>query len=382
MALLGGNMTVRYPDYSNGNMNISCSLLKYYGCPYRHPSLEVLDKLFETRKPRNVVFMLFDAMGISIINRHLPEDSFIRRHIVRSLTSTFPPTTVAATTAINSGLQPIETGWLGWITYFREVDQNVVTFFNTKQGNEHESLNVPHLAYSNMPYPSLIMQIRAKHPEINVMSFSPFMTFPTDPNTKTVSVTDGCDRIIEMIKEEGPHFIYSYWDNPDHDMHVHGIDAPCITDILKDIDRNLERLSREIGDDTLVIVTADHSQINSKWLYLCDYPELQNLLVRPHSIEFRAASLFVKEGKQEEFKERFEKLLGEHFILMSHKEFLESGLLGNSLPHPRTDGFVGDFVAISKDEYCLGDYHEDSKGLIGIHAGLTEEEMMVPLIVL
>ena len=28
------------------------------------------------------------------------------------------------------------------------------------------------------------------------------------------------------------------------------------------------------------------------------------------------------------------------------------------------------------------DYHEDSKSLIGMHAGLTEEEMMVPLIVL
>ncbi len=381
MTLLGGNMTVRYPDYSNGNMNISCSLLKYYGCPYRHPSLEVLDKLFETRKPRNVVFMLFDAMGISIINRHLPEDSFIRRHIVRSLTSTFPPTTVAATNAINSGLTPLETGWLGWITYFKEVDQNVVTFFNTKQSNEDEPLNVPHLAYSTLLYPSLSSMVRKANPDIKTMSFSAFQTYPGDPFTQTVSVADACNRILEFTKEEGRHFIYSYWPNPDHDMHEFGIDAPCITDIMRDIDDNLERLSSQIGDDTLVVVTADHSQINSKMLYLCDNPEIWNCMKRPHSIEGRAASLFIKDGMKDEFVKLFDKYYGKYFILMTHDEFMKSGLLGTGVPHPRTDGFIGDYVAIATDEYTLASFHKDIE-LIGMHAGLTEEEMMVPLIVL
>ena len=66
---------------------------------------------------------------------------------------------------------------------------------------------------------------------------------------------------------------------------------------------------------------------------------------------------------------------------MTHKEFLESGLLGSGVPHPRTDGFIGDFVAISTDEYCIDDVRKD-KTLIGIHAGLTKEEMEVPLILL
>ena len=66
---------------------------------------------------------------------------------------------------------------------------------------------------------------------------------------------------------------------------------------------------------------------------------------------------------------------------MTHEEFLTSGLLGTGVPHPRLDGFVGDFVAVSTDEYCIDDERQDTT-LIGIHAGLTKEEMDVPLIVL
>ncbi len=375
-------MKTRYPDYTNSNMNISCTILKYFGCETKHNSISVLDDILEKKKPRNIIFMLFDAMGISIINRHLPENSFIIKHIIRHLTSTFPPTTVAATNAINSGLTPLETGWLGWITYFEEVDQNVVTFFNTKQSNEKEPLeNVPHLAYSALLYPSISNQIKSVNPDIKTMSFSPFVPFPTDSCTITVSVADACNRVLEFTKDEGRHFVYSYWPNPDHDMHEYGIDAPCITDIMKDIDANLERLSKQIPDDTIVIVTADHSQINSKWFYLCDNPEIWNCMKRPHSIEGRGASLFIKDGMKDEFARLFEKYYGKYFLLMTHDEFMKSGLLGTGVPHPRTDGFIGDYVAIATDEYSLASYHKDFE-LIGMHAGLTEDEMMVPLIVL
>jgi hypothetical protein len=64
---------------------------------------------------------------------------------------------------------------------------------------------------------------------------------------------------------------------------------------------------------------------------------------------------------------------------MTHKEFMESGLLGDGVPHPRSEGFVGDFVAISTDEYCLDDVRKDDV-LVGVHAGITKEEMEVPLI--
>ena len=375
-------MKTEYPDYSNSIVNLACSVLKYYGIKdIKHPTLSDVDAVLEKIKPRNVVIMLFDAMGISIIDRHLPKDSFLRSKIVRSITSTFPPTTVAATTAINSGLTPLETGWLGWITYFKEVDQNVVTFFNTVQ-NTKTPASDRHLAYTTLPYKTVSMQIREANPQTKVTAMAPFPVNVTDPTVITKSIADACERVLDVTNEPGSHYIYCYWDNPDYSMHEYGVDdTEHITPILQDIDSNLRRLSQSISDDTVVIVTADHSQINSKWVFLSDYPDLKDLLVRNHSMETRAASLVVKEGKKEEFRKLFEKYLGKHFILMDHDQFLSSGLLGTGVPHPRTESFVGDFVAIATDEYCIEDYRTDDV-LKGIHAGLTAEEMDVPLIIL
>lgn len=373
---------MKYPDYTNSITNIACSVLKYYGVKdVKHNSIPELDTILSERKPRNVVMMLFDAMGMSILNRHLSSSTFIRRHLLKTVSSTFPPTTTAATTSINSGLTPYETGWLGWISYFKEVDENVVTFFSTKQSDEKVKACDYNLAYAHMPYKTLGTQVMEASPEVDCFAISPFPVNPWDMTVITKSVENSCSMILEETRKPGRHMIYAYWQDPDHTMHEVGVDDPSITEIMKGINENLKRLSHAIGDDTLVMVTADHSQINSKWFYLEDYPDVYELLLRPHSMEHRAASYWVKPGMQDLFKERFNSHFSEHFNLMTHKEFLDSGLLGNGSPHPRTDGFVGDFVAVATDEYCLSERHGDND-LVGIHAGLTKEEMEVPLIIL
>ena len=372
---------IQRPDYNNSIVNLSCSVLKYFNVPnIRHSTLPEADRLLDQRKPRNVVLLLFDAMGISILNRHLPENSFTRQHIVMTISSTFPPTTVAATTAVNSGLTPIETGWLGWISYFKEIDDNIITFFNTLQTDGEKQAAPNHLTYTYVPYKTLSMQIREMNPDVKCMAVSPFRTHPIDPTIITKSVRENMDNILKFTQEPGRHMLYGYWPDPDHMMHELGVDDPRITPILQEIDTNLKFLYDNINKDgTAVFVIADHSQINAKWFCLCDYPDIQGLLKHPHSIETRCASFMVKDGRKEEFKQLFNKYFGKHFILMEHDEFLNSGLLGTGTPHPRTDGFVGDFVAIATDEYCIGETHEDAE-MIGIHAGLTKEEMEVPLI--
>ena len=372
---------IQRTDYDNSIVNLSCSVLKYFNVPnIMHSTLPDADRLLEQRKPRNVILLLFDAMGISILNRHLPENSFTRQHIVKTISSTFPPTTVAATTAVNSGLTPIETGWLGWISYFKEIDDNIITFFNTLQIDGDKQATPERLIYRHAPYKTLSMQIRENNSDVICMAVSPFRTNPNDETIITKSVRENMDNILKLTKEPGRHMIYGYWPDPDHMMHELGVDDPRITPILHDIDTNLQYLYDNINkDDTAVFVIADHSQINAKWFCLSDYPDLQVLLKHPHSIESRCASFMVKDGKKEEFKNLFKKHFKDHLLLMEHEEFLNSGLLGTGTPHPRTDGFVGDFVAIATDEYCIGETPEDAE-MIGIHAGLTKEEMEVPLI--
>ena len=111
---MGRNMEIKYPDYNNSIVNLVCSIQKYYNLKdIKHSTLPDVDKILQEKKPRNLVLMLFDAMGISILNRYAEQSPFLRSHIIRPLTSTFPPTTVAATASVSTGLTPLENGRLG-----------------------------------------------------------------------------------------------------------------------------------------------------------------------------------------------------------------------------------------------------------------------------
>lgn len=374
-------MKIQYPDYNNCITNLSCSVLKYFGVKdVRHNTIPELDSLLFSRKPRNVVIMLFDGMGVSILNRHLHKNCFLNKHVVKTISSTFPPTTVAATTSINTGLYPNETGWLGWVTYYKEVNSNVITFFNTLQSDDSPA-SEKHLGYTLMPFKSLSMQIKETDNSISCKCIAPFTVNPFDETIISSSIKQNCNEILRITKEPGRHFLYGYWADPDHTMHEVGIDKPDVTEIMKIINSEIRKLSKKLGDDTMVIVTADHGLINAKWDYLSDYPELMNMLVRPHSLENRAVSFFVKDGMLDAFKKTFNKVLGEHFFLLDHKQFMESKLLGTGDDHPRTDSYIGDYVAISKLDHCIAEYKVEDE-MIGIHAGLTDEEMNVPLIIL
>ena len=118
-------------DYNNSILSLSNSLLKYYGLKQFHPTLSVLDKALSAQNHKNIIFMILDGMGTDIIKRHLPQNSFISKHITSSIYSVFPPTTAAATTSLHSGLSPLESGWLGWMCYYKEYDRTIETFLNT-----------------------------------------------------------------------------------------------------------------------------------------------------------------------------------------------------------------------------------------------------------
>ncbi|MBQ7636431.1 MAG: hypothetical protein IJS80_03890 [Lachnospiraceae bacterium] len=57
---------------------------------------------------KNIVVILLDGMGESIVKEHLEEDGPFRSHLAGIYNSVFLSTTVAATTSVLSGLQPCE----------------------------------------------------------------------------------------------------------------------------------------------------------------------------------------------------------------------------------------------------------------------------------
>lgn len=356
-----------YPDYDNCIANLACSVLKHFGVEPPNSTLPLADGLLD-RRYKNVVVMLLDGMGSNIIEANLAPDGFFRRHLAGTYSSVFPPTTVAATTAINSGLFPAQSAWLGWTGYFPEIDRNVVYFSNTDADTE-ERIEGESVAWKYVPYNAVYPQIEAAGYKTHFLA--PF----AEPHPENFGAL--CREIKRLCAEDGEKYVYAYWDEPDSTMHRKGCFGEAAKSVICDIEKAVEELSGEIRD-TLLIITADHGHINSPKAVVTDYPDIMECLVRMPSMEPRCLNLFVKSGTEERLKAAFAEHFGDKFMLMSKAEVIKRQLFGKGVPHPRLNEMLGDFIAVAVGDLSI--YNMGSKNFVGAHAGLTENEMIIPLI--
>ncbi len=362
---------ITYPNYDRSILSIASSVLNHFGVKdCQHKTLPEFDELLN-KDYKNIIVMLFDGLGVSAINEHLNENDFLRKHFVSQISSVFPSTTVAATTSIESGYSPAETGWLGWDLYFDEIGENVAVFRNALQKNGEPAADF-NVAWKYIPYKRIFERIEEVNGKGTAYYVSPFSKHHIK------SVPDICEVIKQLSKEEQKKYIYSYWYQPDKAMHDYGVKSREAHEQILMINKEVEQLCKQLKN-SLVIITADHGLCDGVNEYLEDYPKLSAMLKVPPSIEPRALSFFVKDGKQEEFKTEFNKHFGDDFKLMTKEEVFAENLLGFGKPHPRTYDFVGDFLAVAIGGKSLFIEREE-RSFIGVHAGLTEEEMTVPFI--
>ena len=379
-------MKLLYPDYSHSIVNLSNSVLRYFGAQPLHPSLPELDNVLAQHSPsgnpyKHVIVMVFDAMGSRNLQDWLPADSYLRSHQIAEITSTFPPTTTAATTSLQNGMTPSEHGWLGWRLYFSELGANICPFMNTYDDKRLVTRRQKY-ARKMIPYISILDRIKQTG-NARAYSVSEFGTH----HISTFNELFTAVRYICRRNEES--YIYTYWAYPDGYMHREGI---CGIDPLAEVNHinsAVAELARHTSD-TLIVVTADHGQINGTNELITAYPDINDCLAVSPAIEPRALSFRLKaETDPRQFENAFKKHFGRDFILMSREEVIDSGLFGNkaqrltSVPaeHPRFREFIGDYIGISAGTRSIFRTEEEIRRFIGIHAGLLEQEMLVPCIV-
>jgi len=362
---------ITHPNYDRSILSIASSVLNHFGVKdCQHKTLPEFDKLLE-KEYKNIIVMLFDGLGVSAINEHLNENDFLRKHFVCPISSVFPSTTVAATTSIESGYSPVETGWLGWDLYFDEIGENVAVFRNALQKNGEPAADF-NVAWRYIPYKRIFDRIEEINGKGTAVYVSPFSKH------RIKSVQDACKNVKRLSRKRNKKYIYTYWHQPDTAMHNYGVKSEQAHEQILMINSEVEKLCKSIKN-SLVIITADHGLCDGVNEYLEDYPELSAMLKRPPSIEPRALSFFVKDGMKDDFKTEFNNLFGNDFKLMTKEEVFSENLLGFGESHPRTYDFVGDFLAVATGEKSLFIEREE-RNFIGVHAGLTEEEMTVPFI--
>ncbi len=361
-------------NYNECLTNLACSIRKYFGLEYKHNTLDYRDKSLEEKKPKNVVTILCDGMGSNIMDRNLDKDSFLVKNRLKSITSVFPATTVAATTSMETGLNPVETGMLGWHMYYKDIDKTITVFMNSeKEDHEYKPLK------EAIDYNHKHMIRKTIMDELNeTTDYKGYTLFPFGENAYN-GLDDMYKIIEEKCKEDGMKYIYAYDADPDHTMHEIGCDEPEIKSIIEDINRRVEDLSSKLKD-TIIFVVADHGHHNVENIFIKDYPDIEECLLRNTSLESRAVNFFIKPDKKDIFVELFNKYFGNDFDLYSMKDVIDSKLFGDGIENEIFRDALGDYLAIGKTNKTL--LYDGSEALKSQHAGYTDDEIFVPLIVI
>ncbi len=358
-----------WPDYKNCSANLANSILRKFGADPAGDSLPLLDP-YLAKDYRNIVLLILDGMGKKILEQHLQPDGAFRSHLTGIYQSVFLSTTVAATTSLRSGLQPCEHCWLGWDCYYPQIDKNVTVFFNLLQGTEEPAApyNVPQ---TFTPYESVVDRLNRTGTKARMLT--PY----DDPAPGNIG--EFCRRIKALCEEPDRKYIFAYWDEPDGLLHSSGCTSVPVHEALVEMENTVRKLTGEL-EDTLVIVTADHGHIDTDHILWQDYPELADCLIRLPSLEPRALNFFVREEKKAFFEEEFNRRLGDCYLLLPMEEVIERQLFGTGKPHPLFRSMLGDYLALATGPKTLWFKKPPEKWWVSMHASVTEDEVLVPLI--
>ncbi len=360
-------------DYNECLTNLACSIRKYFGLDYKHNTLSYVDEILEEKKPKNVILFLFDGMGSNILDRNLDKDSFFIKNRYKKITTVFPATTTAATTAIRTGLNPCEHGWIGWNVYIKPIDKIITLYKNMEKGKEVPCRDF--FKVKDMLYQDTIADAINRETDNKGVELFPFKA----SNAKVYRDLDEMYSMINTeLKSDKKTFIYAYNDEPDHTMHDCGPDSEEAKFLIQTRNKKTEEFCKNLKD-TLVIVVADHGHKKVDHLFLKDYPDILEMMERNTAIEQRAVSFKIKNKYIDKFPEVFNKYFGNDFSLYTKEDVLDSKLFGDGEENELFRDALGDFIAIANTDKCL--VSEGDEVLFSHHAGYTDDEVYIPLII-
>lgn len=380
------------PDFQGGSIaNLMASLTVGLGGEHDYPELNNLAAA-EIQPYKNVVLLIVDGLGDLWFQEH-GQDWFMNSKRRASMTSVFPSTTAAAITTYITGSAPQQHGVTGWHMYLREMGSVISVLPGTPRfgGTDYmqSKINVRELL-GNVPFPDRIARDSWMLSPDNIAN-SPYNRAHQGAASirSYQKMNDMFSQLTQMIKKNDKRqFIYAYWPELDHIGHEQGMGSKAAIKHAQDIDKRMKQLAKDIaGTNTLVIVTADHGQMDVKQeneLCINDHPELQECLLMPLCGERRAAYAYVRDDKKEQFESMIKEQFSHALDCFSSQQWLDEGWFGLGEPHAELVNRIGTHVLIAKDDYYVKDWLPQEKRYshIGMHGGVSEAEMYVPLILI
>ncbi len=331
---------------------------------------------------RQIVLLVLDGLGWCQLTEWADRAPTLSsaEGIDRPITSVAPSTTATALTSIGTGSPPNRHGILGY--RMATPDDEVLNVLRWQLGS---------------------CAARDARRELPAAAFQSQATFPGFGGPVPVVTRDGfaqtgftiaqigrsrvhgykvTSSIVPLTTEilaTGAPLVYVYYDGIDKVAHERGL-GTWYGEELEEVDRLVSRLAAALPGDAVLVVTADHGQV-----------EVGTDVILPPAGVLRHTRLLTGEGRFRWFHARADAAgdllhaardaFGEVAWVRSRTEVVEAGWFGGRLA-PELAGRLGDVAVVPHEPVAVLDPADTGETRLACrHGSLTADEMLVPLVV-
>ncbi len=371
------------PNYKENNIiNLISSIKTYSWVKSYYSELKSLDSK-KLNNYQNIVLFVVDALWYNWLQKYW-KNSFLHRNLKQKLQTVFPSSTACVITTINTWFLPFET-WVLWRNmYSKKLDKIIKLLpweYKIPKRSLWNDIKVEDIVWKSSFYEEsnkevfIVTAEKIYNSKYNIFYNKNLKTFIYDD-------LDSCFlKTLEAIKyNDKQKYIFSYWDGFDKNCHDFWVDSKEAFNHFQEIDLSFEKLYKSLQNtNSLIIVTADHWQINLKKIinFKEEYRELNDMLKIPLAWAPRYQYCFVKEEFIDKFYTEVKKKLWKYCEIYTKEEVIKMKVFWEK-NDSRFLWRIWDFLILPNPWVVITDWTDNPH--IAYHWWLTDDEMNVPLI--
>ncbi len=291
-----------------------------------------------------------------------------------AITTVAPSTTATALTSLTTGLPPGEHGVMGYRIAVESEILNVLRW-TTARGDARRSIS-PSVLQPNAPFDG------QRPPVLTRAEFlgSGFTLAHLDPVRFTGYRTLGTlTAELVRLSRAGEPFMYGYYEGLDKVSHEYGL-GEQYDEELRWIDHLVATLLESLPPGTALTVTADHGQVETGD-NVVELPSDVLTHVAVQSGEGRFRWLHARSGRAAALMEAAEAQLSDVAWVHTREQVIAEGWYGPKVTDAAASR-LGDVLLAAQGTIAFYDPNDTGPYvLVGRHGSVTEDEMLVPLLV-
>lgn len=383
------------PDYSGFSILSVPALIE---AAFGRTSANALVEEISPPRAERVLLLIVDGLGYRALERFRRENvvpavnGLAERGTCVPLTSVFPSTTVTAMTSLATGLPPISHGMVGYRLYLRETSS--ITDMIRLRPLDGDGAPFPEGKTPDLdalrPASTHFERLTASGVEAHVLlpraiagsGLSQILYQGASHVTPAVGFADMCVQARTILESaNGPTAVTMYWPGLDSVAHARGPETDACRAEAAAIDAVLGQQLIGRLEGTLLLITSDHGFVTmaaDDYRELSAFGDLPQRLSRLPVGEPRASYFYIEDAASA--RSQPPEALTDGLIRLGRDAALGAGLLGIGARHPEVSARLGDELVVSTGRSGIYHPYPDAPRLAGMHGGLTEAEMLVPLV--